>query len=152
MYLSASLCWILPPPKHSQSSPTFVTLKSDLGQIEKTRFHLFFGPVIDISMVLSKSVASHKVFFFPCVFSIISKQWTLNELFHVFHTSHDTCLSSQFQSSSGQFFIRHTCRVWWGHTWTPQRQSPPPELLWNLIRSSESQIYNGHCLKSSLFI
>ena len=26
MYLSASLCWILPPPKHSQSSPTFVTL------------------------------------------------------------------------------------------------------------------------------
>ena len=35
--------------------------------------HLFFCPIIDISVIFCKSVAPHEVLFFPCVFPIIPR-------------------------------------------------------------------------------
>ena len=71
MYLSASLCSILPPPKHSQSSPTLVICKSGLRINQKEEIYLFLCPVIDISMILSKVISPHKILLYPCVLAIV---------------------------------------------------------------------------------
>ena len=75
MYLSASLCSILPPPKHSQSSPTLVICKSGLRIYQKEEIHLFLSPVIDISMIFSKIISPHEILLFPCVFAVVPVKW-----------------------------------------------------------------------------
>ena len=143
MYLSASLCSILPPPKHSQSSPTLVICKSGLRIYQKEEIHLFLSPVIDISMIFSKIISPYEILLFPCVFAIVpvKRKYYLAE----------AALTSRAHSES---FIRiwtwflllilllsqETCKAWSGHTWTPQCQSPPQVLPENLPHSSARQI------------
>ena len=143
MYLSASLCSILPPPKHSQSSPTLVICKSGLRIYQKEEIHLFLSPVIDISMIFSKIISPHEILLFPCVFTIVPVKWK--------YYLAEAALTSRAHSES---FIRiwtwflllilllsqETCKAWSGHTWTPQCQSPPQALPENLPHSSARQI------------
>ena len=143
MYLSASLCSILPPPKHSQSSPTLVICKSGLRIYQKEEIHLFLSPVIDISMIFSKIISPHEILLFPCVFAIVpvKRKYYFAE----------AALTSWAHWES---FIRiwtwflllilllsqETCKAWSGHTWTPQCQSPPQALPENLPHSSARKI------------